>query len=84
MRRNITATTKCAQDFIFFCMAQKTHKKIFSQELKVKTKVQASLFGFYIAIEKFWKKNYSQVGAVERDFPKPRIFQFWVQILEIW
>ena len=88
MRRSITATTKCTQDFCksdalaqtyqikydcFFLHGTENTKKLFSQELKVKTKVRASLFGFYIATEKFWKKNYSQVGAVERDFEAQNI-----------
>ena len=30
------------------------------------------------------KKKFSRVGAIKRDFSKPRTSRFWVQILEIW
>ena len=65
MLRNITAAQKCAQDFFkcdalaqtnqimydcFFCMAQKTLKKVFSQDLKLETKILVTFFRFYIVI----------------------------------
>ena len=35
--------------------------------------------------EKIWEKNlFGQVGTLERDFSKPRISRFLVQILEVW
>ena len=40
---------------------------------------------FNTVVEKFGKKNkFGQIGALERDFSKPRVYRFWVQISEIW
>ena len=44
-----------------FCMAQKTQKKLFSQDLKVETKIPDTFFldfmlFFNIAVEQFGKK----------------------------
>ena len=59
MSRNITATQKRTRDFhksdalaqtnqikydCIFCMTRKTHKKLFSQDLKVETKIPDTLF----------------------------------------
>ena len=65
MLRNITVAQKCAQGFFkcdalartnqimhdcLFCMAQKTFKKVFSQDLKLETKILGTFFRFYIVI----------------------------------
>ena len=73
---------------VFFYMTQKTQKIIFSRS-KNRNKNPGHAFldfilFFNIAVEKFGKKKFGQVGALERDFPKPRIYRFRVQILEIW
>ena len=56
MPRNITAAQKRARGFhnqlkhgCFFCMAQKT-KKLFSQDLKLETKVPGTFFRFYFVL----------------------------------
>ena len=64
MPRNITTAQKRVQDFhksdalaqtnqikydCFFCMAQKT-QKIFSEDLKVETKIPGTFCRFYIAL----------------------------------
>ena len=48
----------------------------------LRTKIRNKIF-FNIAVEKLKKKTICQVGALERDFSKPIISRFWVQILEI-
>ena len=59
MSRNIVAAQKRAQDFhksdaldqtsqikygCFFYIAQKTHKKLFSQDIKIETKIRDTFF----------------------------------------
>ena len=72
----------------FFAWHRK-HQKIIFPKSKSRNKNPEHVFVdfilfFNIAVEKFGKKVFGLVGDLERNFSMPRMFQFWVQIFEIW
>ena len=66
MPRQVTAAQKRARDALaeaieikhdcFFSMAQKTHTKIFFQDLKVETEILGTFFRFYMVLYYFTRK----------------------------
>ena len=68
----------------FFFIWHKNHKKLFSQDLRVDTKIPGTFVEIlYYSLISQWNSSDKNVGAVEREFSKPRIPRFWVEILEI-
>ena len=64
------------------------HKKIFSQHLKLESKIMGTLFldfvlFFNIGAEKFGKKIIWSSWSSQKDFSKPKISQCRAEILEI-
>ena len=71
--------------FFVWCIK---HKKIFSQHLKLESKIMGKLFldfvlFFNIAAEKFGKKIIWSSWSSQKDFSKTRISQCRAEILEI-
>ena len=88
----LAQTNQIKYDCIFFLRGTENIKKFFSQDLKLETKIPGTFFIFIfynfilffnIAVEKLLKNSFGEVRALEKDFSKPRISQFRVQILEI-
>ena len=93
MPRNITDAQKRVRDFhksdalaqtnqikydCFFLHGTENIKKLFSQDLKLETKIPGTFFQIlYCSLISQWKNSvkttFGQVGALERGFSKPRI-----------
>ena len=61
----------------FFFAWHKKHKKLFSQDLRVETKIPGTFFEIlYCSLISQWNNSEKNVGALERESSTPRISRF--------
>ena len=88
MPRNITDAQKCVRDFykkdalaqtnqnkvwLLFYAWHRKYKKTISSRSKIRSKKRGHAFIDFILLFNIAVEKFGQVGALERDFSKPRI-----------